>query len=93
MWNRALRPGRRGHCYPDDAQPWIALWGNMVELVRIQVISNGRPETCAARAVGEAVLHWLGEDLGPEIALELIETTADGKVSVEPKVISWTGCE
>lgn len=78
---------------PDDAEPWIALWGNMVELVRMQVISNGKPETCAARATGEAVLHWLGEDLGPEIALELVEATADGKIDVQPKVISWAGCE
>lgn len=78
---------------PDDAGPWIALWGNMVELVRLQVISKGKPETCAARAAGEAVLHWLGEDLGPEIALELVESTADGIIQVETKVISWSGCE
>ena len=78
---------------PDDAQPWIALWGNMVELVRLQVVSRGKPETCAARATGEAVLHWLGEDLGPEIALELVESTADGIIQVETKVISWSGCE
>lgn len=78
---------------PTDAEPWIALWGNMVELVRMQVVSRGKPETCAARATGEAVLHWLGEDLGPEIALELIEATANGRIEVESKVISWAGCE
>lgn len=77
---------------PDDVEPWLSLWGNMVELVRLQVVSRGKPETCAARATGEAVLHWLGEDLGPEIARELIERTADGVIQVEPKVISWVGC-
>lgn len=78
---------------PDDARPWIALWGNMVELVRLQVVTRGQPETCAARATGEAVLHWLGEDLGPEIALELVESTADGRIEVDRKVISWVGCD
>lgn len=78
---------------PDNAEPWIGLWSNMVELVRLQVISRGRPESCAARATGEAVLHWLGEDLGPEIAKELMEASADGRIEVEAKVISWAGCE
>ena len=77
---------------PEDAEPWIALWGSMVELVRLQVVSQGRPDSCAARATGQAVLGWLGEDLGPEIARELIEGTADGRIEVAARPFDWAAC-
>lgn len=78
---------------PEDAAPWIELWGSMVELVRLQVVSRGQPDSCAARATGQAVLAWLGEDLGPEIARELIEASADGKIEVAARPFDWAACE
>lgn len=76
----------------DDVAPWVELWSNVATLAESQIKANADAGDCVAREVGAAVVAWLAGDLSTEIALELIQTTADGVVNVEPVVIDVRRC-
>lgn len=81
--------------YPlaEDAEPWIRLWSSVVGTVRLQLDAGRAPESCVARAMSSAVLGWVADDLTTEIALELVQATADSVVNIEEQPINLAPCE
>lgn len=76
----------------EDAAPWLAIWSSVVGTVRIQIDRGVEEQTCVARAVSSAVLGWVVDDLTNEIAQELIELTADGRVMIDEQPINLALC-